>query len=126
MILGDFMSQSFCDSDQYAQDLEGVVSCRPASVGPEIWNNSSQCTMGKLKNVVKSSQLLQIISLSILIQKFRNFPHSSLNSPISQINTNIKNKYLKNQKKIQKTCWGCFLKSRLVSKKTSCKKKSFL
>ena len=36
------MSQSFCDSDQYAQDLEGVVSCRPASVGPEIWKNSSQ------------------------------------------------------------------------------------
>ena len=54
------------------------------------------CTMGKLKNLVKSSQLSQIISLSILIQNFQNFAHSSLNSPITQINTNIENKYLKN------------------------------
>ena len=53
----------------------------------------NHCTMGKLKNGVKSSKLWQIISLSILIQ---NFAHSSLNSPITQINTNIENKYLKN------------------------------
>ena len=87
---------------------------------------SHHCTMGKLKNGVKSSQLWQIISLSILIQNFQNFAHSSLNSPITQINTNIENKYLKNLKKIQKTCWGCFLKSRLAFKKTSSKKKYFL
>ena len=31
--------------------------------------------------------------------------------PITQINTNIENKYLVDEKKIQKTCWGCLLKS---------------
>ena len=35
-----------------------------------------QCTMGKLKSGVKSSQLWQIISVLILIPKFQNFAHS--------------------------------------------------
>jgi len=43
-----------------------------------------------------------------LIKNFQNFAHSSLNSPITQINTNIENKYLKNQKKIQKPVGGVF------------------
>ena len=55
----------------------------------------------------------------MLIQKFQNFAHSSLNSQITQINTNIEHIYLTNKKKIQKTCWGCLRKSRLVSKKLS-------
>ena len=50
--------------------------------------------MGKLKNVVKSSQLWQIISLWMSIQKFQNFAHSSFNSPFTQTKTNIENKYL--------------------------------
>ena len=42
-----------------------------------------QCTMGKLKNRVKSSQLWQ--PPWILTQKSRNFAHSSLNSPQTKI-----------------------------------------
>ena len=40
----------------------------------ESWDWSKQCTMGKLKNGVKSSQLWQIISLSILIKKLHIAP----------------------------------------------------
>ena len=50
---------------------------------------STQCTMGKLKNRVKSCQLWQIISPWILTQKFPNFAHSCINSSKTQINTNI-------------------------------------
>ena len=83
--------------------------------------NQSQCTMVKLKNGVKGRQLLQIISPSILIMEFQNFAHSSLKSPITQINTNMENKHLKKLEIHQKNCWGCLLKSRLVSKKSSFK-----
>ena len=48
-----------------------------------------QCTMGKLKNRIKSSQLWQLISPWILTQKFPSFAHSFLNSPQTKINTNI-------------------------------------
>ena len=37
-----------------------------------------------------------------------------------------KKKLGKNGRKIKKTCWGCFRKSRLVSKKSSRKKNFFL
>ena len=49
----------------------------------------SQCTMGKLKNGVKSSQLWRIISLWILAQNFPNLAQSCLNSPKTHMNTNI-------------------------------------
>ena len=49
----------------------------------------TQCTMGKLKNWVKSSQLWRIISLWILAQNLPNLAQSCLNSPKTQINTNI-------------------------------------
>ena len=39
----------------------------------------------------------------MLIQKTRNFANSFLNLPVAQINTDIKNKHLKNLKRIQKT-----------------------
>ena len=69
-----------------------LLLCNTASIADIM----IQYTMGKLKNGVKSSQLWPIISLAILIPKFQNFAHSSLNFPITQINTNIENKYLKN------------------------------
>ena len=59
----------------------------------QIWplHNLSivQCTMGELKNGVKSSQLWRIISLWILAQNLPNLAQSCLNSPKTQINTNI-------------------------------------
>ena len=42
----------------------------------------------------------------MLTQKFQNFAHSSLNFPITQINTNIENKYLVHEKKIKKPVGG--------------------
>ena len=85
-----------------------------------------QCTMGKFKNGVKSSQLWQIISLWILAQNLPNLAQSCLNSPKTQINTYISNKYFANEEKIQKTCWGCLHKLRLVSKKLSPKEFVFI
>ena len=65
--------------------------------------------MQKLKNRIKSSQLWQIISLWISIQKFQNFAHSSLNSPFTQIDTNIENKYLNKIQKSKKPVGGVCL-----------------
>ena len=42
----------------------------------------------------------------MLIQKFQNFAHSSLNSPFTQIDTNIEKKYIKRNKKSKKPVRG--------------------
>ena len=68
-----------------------------------VWN-MKHCTMQQLKNWVKSSKL--IISLWILTQKFRNFAQTSLNSPKTQIKTNIKKYIWKIRKKSKKPVWG--------------------
>ena len=44
----------------------------------------------------------------MLIQKFQNFAHSSLNSQITQINTNIEHIYLTNKKQNPKNLFGVF------------------
>ena len=55
----------------------------------EQWYHVDHCTMGKLKNGVKSSQLWWIISLWIWAQNLPNLAQSCLNSPKTQMNTNI-------------------------------------
>ena len=66
----------------------------------------------EVENGVKSSRPWQIISLWMFTQKFQKFSHSSLNSNKNECQKNIFEK----KEKIQKTCLGCLLKSRLVSK----------
>ena len=64
--------------------ISSVFSILATTEGSE-----THCTMGKLKNWVKSSQLWRIISLWILDQNLPNLAQSCLNSPKTQINTNI-------------------------------------
>ena len=69
-----------------------------AQLKTRTWKKLNQCTMGPLQNGVKSGQLWQNISPWILVIEFQNFAHSSLNFPITQINMNIENKDLNNEK----------------------------
>ena len=83
------------------------------------------CTMRFRKKRTKNVQLWTLVSSRIFIEKSWNFSQSCLNS--SRIwglffgNKRLRKKWGKNQK----TCWGCFRKSRLVSKKFSRKKNFF-
>ena len=86
----------------------------------------NQCTMRFRKKRAKNVQLWTLVSPRIFIEKSWNFAQSCLNS--SRIWGLFFGKKMKEKigEQIQKTCWGCFLKSRLVSKKSSRKKNFFL
>ena len=82
----------------------------------------SQCTMGKMKNGVKSSQLWQIISPWMLNQKFPNFVHSSLNSPQTQKTQTFETKYLTNEEKRKKNLLVVFTQVKSGLKKPLAKR----
>ena len=70
---------------------------------------------GEVENVAESSQLWQIISLWMLIQKFQNFAHSSHNSPKIKNIRKIFDKWGNNPKNLL----GAFPQAKIGIKKTS-------
>ena len=88
--------------------------------------NNAQCTMRFRKKRAKNVQLWTLVSPRIFIEKSWNFAQSCLNSSRIWGLFFLKKKPRKKCGKNQKTCWGCFRKSRVVSKKSSRKKNFFL
>ena len=74
----------------------------------------NQCTMVKLKNGVKSSQLWTFISPPIFNENSSNFERWCINIQ-KIIHKILFAKYYENKNYIAKTCWRSFRKSRLVS-----------
>ena len=102
------------DSDTILKNIINLIS-----------NHHHHCTMGKLKNGVKSSQLWQIISLWILAQNLPNLAQSCRNSPKTQINTNIWNKYFTNEKKSKEPVGGVYASQDWTQKTALAKRISF-
>ena len=86
----------------------------------------THCTMRFRRKMAKNVQLWTLVSPQIFIEKSWNFAQSCLNSSRIWGLFFLKKKPRKKCGKNQKTCWGCFRKSRVVSKKSSRKKNFFL
>ena len=87
---------------------------------------AGHCTMRFQKKRAKNVQLWTLVSPRIFIEKSWNFAQSCLNSSRIWGLFFWEKKPRKKCGKNQKTCWGCFRKSRVVSKKSSRKKNFFL